>query len=48
MVRVGREMLRTDWYLTAVPGHPIPLPVLALNLFLEALNDALNSPPCDG
>ena len=35
-------MLRTEWYLTAIPGIPILLTVLALNLIGEGLNDALN------
>jgi peptide/nickel transport system permease protein len=35
-------MLRTEWYLTAIPGIAILLTVLALNLVGEGLNDALN------
>ena len=42
MIGSGREMLRTDWYITAVPGCAILLTVLALNLIGEGLNDALN------
>ena len=42
MIGAGREMLRTEWYLTAVPGVAILLTVLALNLIGEGLNDALN------
>ncbi|MCI0546328.1 MAG: ABC transporter permease [Candidatus Rokubacteria bacterium] len=42
MIGAGREMLRTEWYLTAVPGLAILLTVLALNLIGEGLNDALN------
>lgn len=42
MIGAGREMLRTAWYLTAVPGIAIVLTVLALNLIGDALNDALN------
>lgn len=38
----GREMLRTAWYITAIPGVAIILTVLALNLIGDALNDALN------
>ena len=38
----GRQMLRTGWYLTALPGVAILLTVLALNLLGEAINDALN------
>jgi len=42
MIGAGREMLRTEWYLTAIPGLAILLTVLALNLIGEGLNDALN------
>lgn len=42
MIGAGREMLRTDWYITAIPGCAILLTVLALNLIGDGLNDALN------
>jgi peptide/nickel transport system permease protein len=42
MIGAGREMLRTEWYLTAIPGVAILLTVLALNLIGDGLNDALN------
>jgi peptide/nickel transport system permease protein len=42
MIGAGREMLRTAWYLTFIPGIAIVLTVLALNLIGDALNDALN------
>jgi peptide/nickel transport system permease protein len=42
MIGAGREMLRTEWYLTAIPGLTILVTVLALNLIGEGLNDALN------
>jgi len=42
MIGAGRELLRTAWYLSAIPGIAIVLTVLALNLFGDALNDALN------
>jgi peptide/nickel transport system permease protein len=42
MIGAGREMLRTDWYITALPGGAILVTVLALNLIGEGLNDALN------
>jgi len=42
MIGGGREMLRTAWYLSAVPGVAIVLTVLALNLLGDGLNDALN------
>lgn len=42
MIGQGRELIRTAWYLTAIPGIAILLSVLALNLIGDALNDALN------
>lgn len=42
IIASGREMLRTNWYLTAIPGIAILITVLALNLIGEGLNDALN------
>ena len=42
MIGGGRELLRTAWYLSAIPGFAIVLTVLALNLLGDALNDALN------
>ncbi len=42
MIGAGREMLRTAWYLSAVPGIAIVFAVLALNLIGDGLNDALN------
>jgi peptide/nickel transport system permease protein len=42
MIGAGRELLRTSWYLTALPGAAIVLTVLALNLVGDGLNDAFN------
>jgi len=42
MIGSAREMLRTAWYLTALPGVSIILTVLSLNLLGDALNDAFN------
>ncbi len=42
MIGAGREMLRTAWFLSAVPGLAIVATVLALNTLGDALNDALN------
>lgn len=42
MIGDGRELLRTAWYLTAIPGVAIVFTVLALNLIGDGLNDALN------
>ena len=38
----GRELIRTAWYLTFMPGLAIVFTVLALNLIGDGLNDALN------
>lgn len=42
MIGGGREVLRTAWYMTAIPGAAIFITVLALNLIGNALNDQLN------
>lgn len=42
MIGAGRELIRSAWYLTALPGLAIVLTVLALNLIGDGLNDALN------
>jgi peptide/nickel transport system permease protein len=42
IVGAGREVLRTDWHVTAIPGLAILLSVLAISLVGEGLNDALN------
>lgn len=42
MIGQGRELIRSAWYLTAVPGIAIVITVLALNLLGDGLNDALN------
>jgi len=42
MVGEGRSLIRSSWYLCAVPGVAIMLIVLALNLVGDGLNDALN------
>jgi peptide/nickel transport system permease protein len=42
MIGAGREMLRTAWFLSAMPGLAIVATVLALNTLGDALNDALN------
>lgn len=42
MIGEGRELLRTAWFLTALPGGAIVLTVLALNLLGDGLNDAFN------
>lgn len=42
MIGVGRDSLRTAWYLIALPGGMIVLTALALNLLGDSLNDMLN------
>ena len=42
MIGHAREMLRTAWYLAALPGLSIVLTVLSLNLLGDALNDVFN------
>lgn len=38
----GRTLIRTSWYICAVPGLAVMVTVLALNLVGDGLNDALN------
>ena len=42
LVGEGRTLIRSAWYMCAVPGVVIMLTVLALNLVGDGLNDALN------
>ena len=42
MIGIGRDAMRTAWYMSALPGVAILVTVLALNLVGEGLNDALN------
>lgn len=42
MIGDGRALLRTAWYLTALPGSAIALTVMAINLVGDGLNDVLN------
>ena len=42
MIGDGRPLLRTAWFLTALPGGAIALTVLSLNLVGDGLNDVLN------
>ncbi|WFU78172.1 ABC transporter permease [Bradyrhizobium sp. CIAT3101] len=42
MIGSGRELIRTAWYLTALPGVVIVLTVLSLNLIGDGLTDVLN------
>ena len=42
LIGAGRTVLRSAWWVCAFPGIAILLTVLAINLFGEGLNDALN------
>ena len=42
MVGAGREVIRTDWSITAIPGIAIVMTVLALNLLGDGLADVLD------
>jgi len=42
MIGDGGPLLRTAWFLTALPGAAIALTVLSLNLVGDGLNDVLN------
>ena len=42
MIGAGRSVLRTEWYVSAIPGLAILLTVLAFSLVGQGLNDALN------
>jgi peptide/nickel transport system permease protein len=42
MIGSSRELLRSAWYLSAIPGIAIVCTVLAINLIGDGLNDAFN------
>jgi peptide/nickel transport system permease protein len=42
LIGLGRDVLRTHWYVSAIPGLAILLTVLAVSLVGQGLNDALN------
>jgi peptide/nickel transport system permease protein len=42
MIGDGRALLRTEWFVSAIPGCAIAVTVLALNLAGDGLNDVLN------
>jgi peptide/nickel transport system permease protein len=42
LIGVGRNVLRSQWYVSAIPGIAILLTVLAVSLVGQGLNDALN------
>ncbi|MHA6692488.1 ABC transporter permease [Devosia sp. A449] len=42
MISDGRSLLRSEWFVAALPGAAITLTVLSLNLLGDGLNDILN------
>ncbi len=42
LIGAGRSVLRTQWYVSAIPGIAILLTVLSVSLVGQGLNDALN------
>ncbi|MCC7272625.1 MAG: ABC transporter permease [Alphaproteobacteria bacterium] len=42
LIGLGRDVLRVQWYVSAVPGIAILVTVLAVSLVGQGLNDALN------
>jgi len=42
LIGTGRSVLRTQWYVSAIPGVAILMTVLAVSLVGQGLNDALN------
>jgi peptide/nickel transport system permease protein len=42
LVGDGRQLIRSSWYISAIPGVAIMVTVLGLNLIGDGLNDALN------
>ncbi|RVT97041.1 ABC transporter permease [Rhodovarius crocodyli] len=42
LIGLGRSVLRTEWYVSAIPGVAILLSILGVSLLGQGLNDALN------
>lgn len=42
LIGLGRNVLRTEWYVSAIPGGAILLTILGVSLVGQGLNDALN------
>ena len=42
LIGLGRNVLRTEWYVSAIPGVAILLTILGVSLVGQGLNDALN------
>jgi peptide/nickel transport system permease protein len=48
MIGLGRDTIRTEWYMAAIPGCAILVTVLGLNLVGDGLNDALAPAATEG
>jgi peptide/nickel transport system permease protein len=42
LIGLGRNVLRTEWFVSAIPGAAILLTILGVSLVGQGLNDALN------
>ncbi len=42
MIGIGRSVIRTAWWIAGIPGIAVLITVLAINLFGDGLNEALN------
>src|SRR5690606_21479743 len=42
LIGLGRDVLRSEWYVSAIPGIAILVTVLAVSLVGQGLNDAFN------
>ena len=42
LIGQGRKVLRSEWYVAAIPGLAILTTILAVSLVGQGLNDALN------
>ena len=42
LIGLGRNVLRVEWYVSAIPGVAILLTILGVSLVGQGLNDALN------
>lgn len=42
MIGIGRSVIRTAWWISGIPGIAVLITVLAINLFGDGLNEALN------
>ena len=42
MIGIGRDALRTGWYMSAIPGAAIMLTVVALNFLSDGLHAVLS------